>query len=130
MDYTDKVHLGLMTDMSAVDDVLSDIEPVGYTLKLVKIPCYIWIYDQEGVGEDVIICMLKTDESPRVVEAEWVEYREMIEKQQRNVDYEGTDKTGYLELEDKYGPGIAFTAYLRGKRINAELIEPVEIVGW
>jgi hypothetical protein len=130
MDHTDKVHLQLMTNMNAVDDVLADIEPIGYTLKLVRIPRYVWIYDQEGVGEDANICTLKTDESPRVVEAEWVEYRELIEKQQRSVDYGGTDKTGYLELEDKYGPGIAFTAYLRGKGIDVELIEPEEIPAW
>lgn len=130
MDHTDKVHLQLMTNMNAVDDVLADIEPIGYTLKLVRIPRYVWIYDHEGVGEDANVCILKTDESPRVVEAEWDEYRELIEKQQRSVDYGGTDKTGYLELEDEHGPGVAFTTYLRGKGINAELIEPEGISAW
>lgn len=130
MDHTDKVHLQLMTNMNAIDDVLADIEPIGYTLKLVRISRYVWIYDHEGVGEDANVCILKTDESPRVVEAEWDEYRELIEKQQRSVDYGGTDKTGYLELEDEHGPGVAFTTYLRGKGINAELIEPEGISAW
>lgn len=130
MDHTDKVHLKLMTNGKAVDDVLADIEPIGYTLKLIKIPRYVWLFDHEGRGEDANVCLLKTEEAPHVIETEWTEYRELIEKQQRNVDYGGTDKTGYLELEDNYGPGIAFTTYLRGKGIDAELIEPEGIAAW
>jgi len=41
MDHTDRVHLQLMTNMNAVDDILADIEPIGYTLKLVRIPRYV-----------------------------------------------------------------------------------------
>lgn len=130
MDHTDEVHLKLMTNGNAVDDVLADIEPIGYTLKLIKIPRYVWLYDHDERGEDANVCLLKTEEAPHVIEAEWIEYREMIEKQQRSVDYGGTDKTGYLGLEDKYGPGIAFTAYLRGKGIDVELIEPEGIPAW
>ena len=61
MDHTDKVHLQLMTNINAVDDVLADIEPIGYTLKLVRIPRYVWIYDQEGVGEDPCIQVSSSD---------------------------------------------------------------------
>ena len=130
MDYTDKVHLGLMTNMNAVDDVLADIEPIGYTLKLVRIPRYVWIYSRHDEGVYAGICLLKTEEAPSVIEAEWIEYRGMIEKQQRSVDYGGTDKTGYIELEDRLGPGVAFTTYLRSRGFDVELIEPVKIEAW
>ena len=130
MDHTDRVHLQLMTNMNAVDEVLADIEPIGYTLKLVRIPRYVWIYSMYDEGVDASICLLKTEEALCVIKDEWIEYREMIKKQQRSVDYMGTDKTGYLELEDKYGPGIAFITYLRSKGVNVELIKPEVISAW
>lgn len=130
MDHTDRVHLQLMTNMNAVDNVLADIEPIGYTLKLVRIPRYVWIYSMYDEGVDASICLLKTEEAPSVIEDEWTKYREMIKKQQRSVDHSGSDMTGYLELEDEHGYDVAFTTYLRGKGIEAELIEPVEIEAW
>lgn len=130
MDHTDKVHLQLMTNMNAINDVLADIEPIGYTLKLVRIPRYVWIYSRYDEGVDASICLLKTEEALCVIEAEWIEYREMIKKQQRSVDYGGSDMTGYLELEDKHGYGVAFTTYLRSRGFDVELIEPAEIEAW
>lgn len=130
MDHTDRVHLQLMTNMNAVDDVLADIEPIGYTLKLVRIPRYVWIYSMYDEGVDASICLLKTEEAPCVIEDEWIEYREMIKKQQRSVDYDGSNMTGYLELEDKLGYGVAFTTYLRSKGFDVELIKPEVISAW
>lgn len=130
MDHTDRVHLQLMTNMNAVDEVLADIEPIGYTLKLVRIPRYVWIYSMYDEGVDASICLLKTEEASYVIKDEWIEYREMIKKQQRSIDHGESDMTGYLELEDKHGYGVAFTTYLRSKGVNVELIKPEEISAW
>lgn len=130
MDHTDRVHLQLMTDMNAVDNVLADIEPIGYTLKLVRIPRYVWIYSMYDEGVDASICLLKTEEAPCVIKDKWIEYREMIKKQQRSIDYDGSDITGYLELEDKHGYDVAFTTYLRSKGFDVELIKPEVISAW
>lgn len=130
MDHTDRVHLQLMTNINAVDDILADIEPIGYTLKLVRIPRYVWMYSMYDEGVDASVCLLRTEEAPSIIKNEWTKYREMIKKQQRSVDYDGSDMTGYLELEDKHGYGVAFTTYLRSRGFDVELIEPVKIEAW
>lgn len=130
MDHTDRVHLQLMTNINAVDDILADIKPIGYTLKLVRIPRYVWIYSMYDEGVDASICLLKTEEAPSIIKNEWTKYREMIKKQQRSVDYDGSDMTGYLKLEDKHGYNVAFTTYLRSKGFDVELIKPEVISAW
>ena len=121
MDHTDRVHLQLMTNMNAVDDILADIEPIGYTLKLVRIPRYVWIYSMYDEGVDASVCLLKTEEVPSIIKNEWIKYREMIKKQQRSVDHGESDKHDY---------GVAFTAYLRSKGFDVELIKPEVISAW
>lgn len=121
MDHTDRVHLQLMTNINAVDDILADIEPIGYTLKLVRIPRYVWIYSMYDEGIDASICLLKTEEAPSIIKNEWIKYREMIKKQQRSVDHDESNKHGY---------NVAFTTYLRSKGFDVELIKPEVISAW
>lgn len=133
MNKTDIGRMKLMVaDCKAVDEVVEGVNSYGYDIELVKKPRYVWFFSHSDVGEDAHILLLKTTmDNDALLVALWEDYCSLIRQQEDVYLNDLPGPTGFYELQEEEGIGVAFTTYLQNHHVEAENVEfNYTIIGW